>query len=81
MSIESAKILRNGKVLTDPLPKPSITSTTSNLNLDMESATNFSEEVNQSGRNSPTNEDHNQIANEERLNRLQVLNGENNKSE
>ena len=71
MSIESAKILRNGKVLTDPLLKPSLNGTDSNPNLNMESSTNFSEEMNQSGGNSPTNEDHNQMANEERFNRLQ----------
>ena len=71
MSIESAKILRNGKVLTDPLLKPSLNGTDSNPNLNMESSTNFSEEINQSGGNSPTNEDHNQLANEERFNRLQ----------
>ena len=71
MSIESAKILGNGKVLTDPLLKPSLNGTDSNPNLNMESSTNFSEEINQSGGNSPTNEDHNQMANEERFNRLQ----------
>ena len=71
MSIESAKILRNGKVLADPLPKSSSNDTNSNPNLNMESSTNFSEETNRSGRNSPTNEDHTQMANEERFNRLQ----------
>ena len=71
MSIESAKILRNGKVLTDPLLKPSLNDTDRNPNLNMESSTNFSEEINQSGGNSPTNEDHNQMANEKRFNRLQ----------
>ena len=71
MSIESAKILRNGKVSTDPLLKPSLNGTDSNPNLNMESSTNFSEKINQSGGNSPTNEDHNQLANEERFNRLQ----------
>ena len=71
MSIESAKILRNGKVLTDPSLKPSSNGADSNPNLSMESSTNFSEEINQSGGNSPTNEDHNQMANEERFIRLQ----------
>ena len=71
MSIESAKILKSGKVLTDPLLKPSLNCTDSNPNLNMKSSTNFSEEINQSGGNSPTNEDHNQLANEERFNRLQ----------
>ena len=89
MSIESAKILKSGKVLTDPLLKPSLNCTDSNPNLNMKSSTNFSEEINQSGGNSPTNEDHNQLANEERFNRLtarrnvstEVLNGENHNSE
>ena len=71
MSIESAKKLRNGKVLIDPLLKPSLNGTDRNPNLNMESSTNFSEEINQSGGDSPTNEDHNQMANEERFNRLQ----------
>ena len=71
MSIEAAKIFRNGKVLTDLLPKSSSNDTNSNPNLNMESSTNISDEVNRAGRNSPTNEDHTQMANEERLNRLQ----------
>ena len=71
MSIESAKKLRNGKVLIDPLLKPSLNGTDRNPNLNMESSNNFSEEINQSGGDSPTNEDHNQMANEERFNRLQ----------
>ena len=71
MSTESARILRNGKVLTDSLPKSSSNDTNSNPNLNMESSTNISEGINRSGRNSPTNEDHTQMANEERFNRLQ----------
>ena len=71
MSIESAKILRNGKVLSNSLPETSSIDANNNPNLNMESSNNFSEEINQSGRNSPTNEDHTQTANEERFNRLQ----------
>ena len=71
MSTESTKILRNGKVLTDSLPKSSSYDTNSNPNPNMESSTNISEEINRSGRNSPINEDHTQMANEERFNRLQ----------
>ena len=71
MSTESARILRNGKVLTDSLPKSSSNDTNSNPNLNMESSTNISEGINRSGRTSPTNEDHTQMANEERFNRLQ----------
>ena len=71
MSIESAKILRNGKVLSNSLPETSSIDANNIPNLNMESSNNFSEEINQSGRNSPTNEDHTQTANEERFNRLQ----------
>ena len=71
MSTEFAKILRNGKVLTDSLPKPSSNDTNSNPNLNMESSANISEGINRSGRNSPANEDHTQMANEERFSRLQ----------
>ena len=71
MSIESAKILRNGKVLSNSLPETSSIDASNIPNLNMESSNNFSEEINQSGRNSPTNEDHTQTANEERFNRLQ----------
>ena len=71
MSIESAKILRNGKVLSNSLPVTSSIDANNIPNLNMESSNNFSEEINQSGRNSPTNEDHTQTANEERFNRLQ----------
>ena len=71
MSIESAKILRNGKVLSNSLPETSSIDVNNIPNFNMESSNNFSEEINQSGRNSPTNEDHTQTANEERFNRLQ----------
>ena len=71
MSIESAKILRNGKVLSNSLPETSSIDANNIPNLNMESSNNFSEEINQSGRNSPTNEDRTQTANEERFNRLQ----------
>ena len=71
MSIESAKILRNGKVLSNSLPETSSIDANNIPNLNMESSNNFSEEINQSGRNSPTNEGHTQTANEERFNRLQ----------
>ena len=71
MSIESAKILRNGKVLSNSLPETSSIDANNIPNLNMESSNNFSEEINQFGRNSPTNEDHTQTANEERFNRLQ----------
>ena len=71
MSIESAKILRNGKVLSNSLPETSSIDANNIPNLNMESSNNFSEEITQSGRKSPTNEDHTQTANEERFNRLQ----------
>ena len=71
MSIESAKILRNGKVLSNSSPETSSIDANNIPNLNMESSNNFSEEINQSGRNSSTNEDHTQTANEERFNRLQ----------
>ena len=71
MSVESTKILRNGKVLSNSLPETSSIDANNIPNLNMESSNNFSEEINRSGRNSPTNEDHTQTANEERFNRLQ----------
>ena len=71
MSVESTKILRNGKVLSNSLPEPSSIDANNIPNLNMKSSNNFSEEINRSGRNSPTNEDHTQTANEERFNRLQ----------
>ena len=71
MSIESSKVLRNDKVLTDPSPHSSIKNTNCSPNLSLESSCNSADEINRSGRNSPTNENSTQITNEERLNRLQ----------
>ena len=69
MSIETAKVLRNGKVLTN-LSQHSPTKTTNlSLNPNMESSSNSADELNQSGRNSPTNENSTQRENEERFNR------------
>ena len=70
MSIESSKVLRNGKVITDPSPHSSIKNTNCSPNLNMESSSNSSDEIIRSGRNSPTNENSAQITNEERFNRL-----------
>ena len=70
MSIESAKVLRNGKVLTIPLPHSSIENTNCSSNINMEYSSNSADETNRSGRNSPTNENSAQMANEERFNRL-----------
>ena len=71
MSTESSKILRSGRVLTNTSQHTPIESTTENLNLNMENSTNSSDEINQSGRSSPTNENTIQQINEERLNHLQ----------
>ena len=64
MSIESSKVLRNGKVLTDPLSHSSIENTDCCPNLNMESSSNSADEINRSGRNSPTNENSGILANE-----------------
>ena len=71
MSIESSKVLRNGKVLTDPLSHSSIENTNCSPNINMESSSCSADEINRSGRSSPTNENSTQITNEERFNRLQ----------
>ena len=71
MSVESTKTLRNGKVLSNSLPETSSIDANNIPNINMESSNNFSEGISRSGRNSPTNEDHTQAANEERFNRLQ----------
>ena len=70
MSIESAKVLRNGKVLTDSLSQSPSKNTNLNLNPNMESSSNSADEINQSGRNSPTIENSTQRENEERFDRL-----------
>ena len=70
MSIESAKVLRNGKVLTKSSPHSLTKNTNLNLNPNMESSSNSADEINQSGRNSPTNENSTQRENKERFNRL-----------
>ena len=70
MSIESAKVLRNGKVLTNSSPQSPTKNTNLNLNTNMESSSNSADEINQSGRNSPTNENPTQRENEERFDRL-----------
>ena len=71
MSIESSKVLRNGKVLTDLSSKSSLDNANSSPNLNMESSTNSAEGIDRSGRNSPTNENSTQVINEERFSRLQ----------
>ena len=70
MSIESAKVLRNGKVLTNSSPRSPTKNKHLSLNPNMESSSNSADEVNLSGRNSPTNENSTQLDNEERFNRL-----------
>ena len=70
MSIESAKVLRNVKVLTDSLPQSPSKNTNVNPNPNMDSSSNSADEINQSGRNSPTNENSTQRENEERFYRL-----------
>ena len=70
MSIESAKVLRNGKVLTNSSPQSPTKNTNLNLNPNMESSSNSADEMNQSGRISPTNENPTQRENEERFDRL-----------
>ena len=70
MSIKSSKVLRNGKVLTDP-SQSSIKNTNCSPNLTIESSSNSTDEINRSGRNSPTNKNSAQITNEERFNRQQ----------
>ena len=70
MNIESAKVLRNGKVLTNSSPQSPTKNMNLNLNLNMESSSNSADEINQSGRNSPTNENSTQRENEERFDRL-----------
>ena len=70
MSIGTAKVLRNGKVLTDSSSHSPIKNTNLNSNSNMESSSNSADEINRSGRNSPTNEDSTQSKNEERFNRL-----------
>ena len=71
MSIESSKVLRSGKVLTDPSTNSSIKNTNYSPNLNMESSSKSPDEINRSGRNSPTYESSAQITNEERFNHLQ----------
>ena len=71
MSIESSKVLRSGKVLTDPSPHTSVKNKICSPNLNMESSSSSADEINRSGRNSPTNENTAQITNEERFNHLQ----------
>ena len=70
MSTETAKVLRSGKVLTSSLPHSPIENTNLSSNSNMESSSNSADEINRSGRNSPTNEDSTQSKNEERFNRL-----------
>ena len=70
MSIESDKVLRNGKVLTGSSPHSPTKNTNLSLNPHMESSSNPADEIDQSGRNSPTNENSTQRENEERFNRL-----------
>ena len=70
MSIESAKVLRNGKVLTNSSPHSPIKNTNLSSNSNMESSSNSADEINRSSRNSPTNENSTQSENEERFNRL-----------
>ena len=70
MSIESAKVLRNGKVLTNSSQHSPTKSTNLDLNSNMESSSNSADETNQSGRNSPINENSTQRDNEGRFNRL-----------
>ena len=70
MSIESAKVLRNGQVSTNSSPQSPTKNTKLNLNPNMESSSNSADEINQSGRNSPTNENSTQRENEERFDRL-----------
>ena len=71
MSIESSKVLRSGKVLTDPSPHTSVKYKSCSPNLIMESSSISADEINRSGRNSPTNENTAQITNEESFNHLQ----------
>ena len=71
MSIESSKVLRSGKVLTDPSSHSSIKNTNCSSNFNMESSSNSADEINQYGKNSPTNENSAQITNDERFNHLQ----------
>ena len=70
MSIETVKVLRSGKVLTNSSPHSPIKSTNLSSNSNMESSSNSADEINRSGRNSPTNENSAQSENEERFNRL-----------
>ena len=70
MSIETAKVLRSGKVLTNSLPHSPNKNTNLSSNSNMESSSNSADEINRSGRNSPTNEDSTQIKTEERFYRL-----------
>ena len=70
MSIETAQVLRIGKVLTDSSPHSPIKTTKFNSNSNMESSTSSADAINRSGRNSPTNEDSTQSKNEERFNSL-----------
>ena len=70
MSIESAKVLRNGKVLTKSSPHSPIKNTNLSSNSNMVSSSNSADEINRFSRNSPTNENSTQSENEERFNRL-----------
>ena len=70
MSIESDRKLRNSKVLTNSLPHSLTKKTKLSSNSNVESSTNSAEEINRSGRNSPTYENSTQSENEEKFNRL-----------
>ena len=71
MSIESSKVLRSGKLLIDKPLHSSTENKTRKPNLNMESSGNSADEINRSGRNSPTSENFTQVTNEERFNHLQ----------
>ena len=70
MSIETAKVLRSGKVLTNSSPHSPIRNTSLSSNSNMESSSSSADEINRSGRISPTNENSTESKNEERFNRL-----------
>ena len=70
MSIESDRKLRNSKVLTNSLPHSLTKKTKLSSNSNVESSTNSAEEINRSGRNSPTYENSTQSENEEKFKRL-----------
>ena len=71
MNIESSNVLRSGKVLIYKPPHSSTENKTRNPNLNMELSGNSADEINRSGRNSPTSENFTQVTNEERFNHLQ----------